>query len=284
MCENFLRNCAKHLLLVLNVLFLILGIGVLGLGTWLSVHKTSLINMIANVTTKAPTDDPEKEIEKIDNEVTYYFTIVALIIIGMGAFIVILSLVGCFGAIKESKCLLIFYAAIVIFVTLSQSIGIIVSAIMKEDVQNHLANTLNTTLVNYYGKQDDVTKLFNRGMEKHECCGMNGFKDFQHLDSSIDISPQCCRKSASKCNVVNLGETESQGCLIKFFDVMENRLEYAIIVAAVIIVTEILGIALALGLNNTINTTDDDPFGYDDDMQMRNTNFGRGAIDSVWPS
>ena len=70
----------------------------------------------------------------------------------------------------------------------------------------------------------------------------------------------------------------------QIFDVMENRLEYAIIVAAVIIVTEILGIALALGLNNTINTADDDPFGYDDDMQMRNTNFGRGAIDSVWPS
>ena len=278
MCENFLKSCAKNLLLVLNVLFLIVGIFVLGLGTWLSVHKTSFIDTLANVTTKQPTE----ELTEIDNEVNYYFTFAALIIIGMGAFIVILSLVGCFGAIKESKCLLIFYATIVIFVTLSQSILIIVSAIMKEAVQNHIARTLNTTLVKYYGRQEDLTRLFNRVMEKHKCCGANGFKDFQHLDNSIDVSPQCCRKG--ECNVDNLDKTKNQGCLDKFFNLIENRLEYAIIIAAVIIVTEILGISLALGLNNTISATDDDPFGYDDEMQMRNTNFGRGTIDSVWPS
>ena len=283
MCENFLKNCAKNLLLVLNVLFLIVGIFVLGLGTWFSVHKKSFIDTLANVTTKQPTGD----LTELDNEVNYYFTFAALIIIGMGAFIVILSLVGCFGAIKESKCLLIFYATIVIFVTLSQSILIIVSAIMKEGVQNHIAKTLNTTLVKYYGRQEDITKLFNRVMNKHKCCGAHGFKDFQHLNNSIDVSPQCCRsdrKDEVKCNVDNLDKTKNQGCLDKFFNLIEHRLEYAIIIAAVIIVTEILGISLALGLNNTISATDDDPFGYDDDMQMRNTDFGRGAIDSVWPS
>ena len=164
MCENFLKNCAKNLLLVLNVLFLIVGIFVLGLGTWLSVHKTSFIEMLANVTIKQPTGD----LTELDNEVNYYFTFAALIIIGMGAFIVILSLVGCFGAIKESKCLLIFYATIVIFVTLSQSILIIVSAIMKEGVQNHIAKTLNTTLVKYYGRQEDITKFCHNYLTKSQ--------------------------------------------------------------------------------------------------------------------
>ena len=117
-----MKICSKHLLIVLNILFFVLGLGVLVLGTWISVDKTSLFDLVSNTTS----DEKATKDETIfKSEIDYYFTFASLVIIGTGAFIVLLSLVGCCGAIKESKCLLITYALVVILITLVQSIGII---------------------------------------------------------------------------------------------------------------------------------------------------------------
>ena len=250
---------AKHLLILINVLSFILGITVITIGTWIAIDKSSLINLVANGTIP----ESGEEQTEVKKEVDYYFTFAALIIIGTGAFIVLLSLLGCFGAIKESKCLLITYASFVIFITLVQSTGIILSAVFQIQLQNHISTFLTSSL-KYYGREDHITQYWNTKMEHLNCCGVNGKDDFIKNMNATDV----CRDHA---------ET---GCLTKVIQVIKDDLHYAIIIAAAVILTEILGIAFALGLNNSIGGTKEDP--SENGLQMRSSHLDGSRIDSTW--
>lgn len=281
MCENFKKYCAKYLLIVINILFFVLGIGVTVVGTWIIAGKTSLINLVTNATIQA---DVSAE-ENMKNGVEYYFTFAALIVIGTGALIILLSLVGCFGAIKESKCLLILYASVVILITLAQSIGIILSAVFQQKLKTQIGKLFKSSLT-HYGTEPHITSIWNTKMNKLECCGVTDYSDFETLNSTILIPAFCCSKSTSTCNVDSLGKYDAEdprGCLEKGLEVITGNMHYAIIVAAAVIVIEILGIAFALGLSNNIDSDNDDD--SESQMELRGATYGGGGrIDSVWPS
>ena len=280
MCKKFMKTCSRHLLIVLNILFFIIGIGVLVLGTWISVDKKSLIDLISNTTSETNTSE---DAEKVKTEVDYYFTFASLVIIGTGAFIVLLSLVGCFGAIKESKCLLILYALVVILITMAQSIGIILSAVYQEQLKNHISTTLQPFL-QHYGNESDIKKIWDVKMTNLNCCGVKGWEDFKGLKPpTIEIAPVCCNPNQS-CNVATISDNKNSsvpGCVEKVFTDMKDQWMHAIIIAAVVILIEILGIAFALGLTNSISN-----YSYEDDdydgMQMEGTNRGGNRVDSMF--
>ena len=277
MCQNFMKTCSKHVLIVLNVLFFILGIGVLGLGTWISVDKTSLFDLVSNSTIYQ--NSSKSENENVTSEVNYYFTIASLGIIGTGAFIILLSLVGCCGAIKESKCLLITYAVVVILVTLVQSVGIILSAVYQPTLKTHISIALKPTL-QYYGYDQDrtITEIWDIKMKNLHCCGVDGYKDFIGLNTTSEIAEICC--IGGPCNTGNIeqnGNKAVPGCVDKVFSDLKEQWMHAIIVAGVIILTEILGIALALGLSNSMGNHDDE-----DEIDGMRMEGRHGRIDSMF--
>jgi len=269
-----MKTCSKHVLIVLNVLFFVLGIGVLGLGTWISVDKTSLFDLVSNSTIYQ--NSSKSANENVTSEVNYYFTLASLGIIGTGAFIILLSLVGCCGAIKESKCLLITYAVIVILITLIQSVGIILSAVYQPTLKTHISIALKPTL-RYYGYDQDrtITEIWDVKMTNLQCCGVDGYKDFIGLNTTSEIAEICC--IGGPCNTGNIeqnGNKDVAGCVDKVFSDLKEQWMHAIIVAGVIILTEILGIALALGLSNGMGNHDEI-----DGMQMEGRH---GRIDSMF--
>jgi hypothetical protein len=203
----------------------------------------------------------------------------------MGAFIMLLSLVGCCGSFKESKCLLITYSTVVILITLAQSVGIILSAVYQKEFQSGVSIELRHSL-NSYGKDQHVTLLWDLKMEALECCGVNGYTDFQTLDQNINITSICCGP-VDTCNSQNLERRPThapKGCVDKLFTDLKGSMKYAIIFAAVVIVVEILAIALALGLSNNINKNNEDDDEYDG-IAMGGTNHGGSSrVDSMFSS
>ena len=276
MCQNCMKTCSKQLLIVLNILFFVLGIGVLILGTWISVDKTSLLDLVSNSTTDQVLSRSEKEVK---NEVDYYFTIASLGIIGTGAFIVILSLVGCCGAFKESKCLLITYAVIVILVTLVQSIGIILSAVYQDELKTHISSALKPTLQHYgYDQDPAITKYWDTKMTTLQCCGIKGHQDFIGLNTTKNINEICCLGGpCTSSNIKQNGNETVPGCVDKAFLDLKDQWMHAIIIAGVIILTEILGIALALGLTNNMGNND-----YDDDDNGMQMEGRHNRVDSMF--
>lgn len=274
------KYCAKPLLILINLLFFVLGIVVLGIGIWISVSKDSFFELISNSTIPKEVKDLD---EKVKNEADYYFSMASLVVIGMGAFIMLLSLIGCCGSFKESKCLLITYATVVILITLGQSIGIILSAVYQKEFQTQVGNAFKPSLKSY-GTDHHVTLLWNLKMEGLKCCGVHGNNDFQNLDRTINITSICCGKALDTCNSVNLDRntnTAPPGCVDKLFKDLEGYMKYAIILAAVVIVVQILAIALALGLSNNINNDNEDGSDYDG-IAMSGTNYGGGRVDSMF--
>ena len=200
-----MKICSKHLLIVLNILFFVLGLGVLVLGTWISVDKTSLFDLVSNSTSE---ETPTKDETIVKTEIDYYFTFASLVIIGTGAFIVLLSLVGCCGAIKESKCLLITYALVVILITLVQSIGIILSAVYQENLKDHISKAF-APVIQQYGNDPFTTQVWDLKMESLECCGVNGYGDFEALKISTNISSICCNKNSDECTSETISQNKN---------------------------------------------------------------------------
>ena len=78
------------------------------------------------------------EQNEVENELSSYIDIASYIMIGVGALIMILTFFGIFGAIKETRCLLLTYAAVVIITTLAQSTGIILAAVYQDLLREHI--------------------------------------------------------------------------------------------------------------------------------------------------
>lgn len=69
------------------------GAVILGVGIWVKVDNSSLLGILEKV------DDAPSQL--------YHLSSVGYVLIGIGAFLLVIGFLGCCGAIKESKCMLL---------------------------------------------------------------------------------------------------------------------------------------------------------------------------------
>ena len=254
MCSKFdcekLVTFAKYLLVILNVVSFVLGVALITVGSWIAADKTSLIKLIGNVT-KIENKGEENSKEA---EVSYYFTVGSVMIIGTGSFIALLSMIGFFGAIKHSKCLLVSYVSAVITITLVQIAGMILLAVFQRELENHVIKFLQKTL-HYYEHEEHVTTAWDIKMERLNCCGVIGYEDF-NTTLSDNLPKFCCPEHATNCTVDFLkNQTREElkpGCFTEVYNTIKGNVHYDVLIVSAAIVTNILGIASALLLINTV--------------------------------
>ncbi|XP_078239792.1 tetraspanin-4 isoform X4 [Pogona vitticeps] len=95
MAHNCLQ-CIKYLMFVFNLLFWLGGCGILGVGIWLAVTQGNFATLSSSFPSLSA----------------------ANLLIITGTFVMIIGFVGCIGAIKENKCLLLsfFIMLLIVFV------------------------------------------------------------------------------------------------------------------------------------------------------------------------
>ncbi|XP_072127463.1 uncharacterized protein [Mobula birostris] len=84
LAQNCLQ-CLKYLMFVFNLLFWLAGCGILGVGIWLAVTQGNFATLSA----------------------TFPFLSAANLLMGMGTVAMVVGFLGCVGAIKENRCLLL---------------------------------------------------------------------------------------------------------------------------------------------------------------------------------
>ncbi|XP_067655675.1 CD9 antigen-like isoform X1 [Haliotis asinina] len=148
-CEKF--GCIKYLLYAFNVLFLILGLGIVGFGIWIRV-------------------DPDAG-KYINESVDFNALLTASsIFIGTGCFILFVGVVGICGTIRRSQCLLVvfFIGLFIIFLVLLAT-GVIV-LIQMDNVKDAFGDYLQSKVNVYHSDKD--AKLFIHNLQKaFHCCG-----------------------------------------------------------------------------------------------------------------
>ncbi|XP_034450381.1 tetraspanin 35 isoform X1 [Hippoglossus hippoglossus] len=224
-CFEFL----KYTMFVFNGIIFLAGAAILGVGIWVKVDSGSVLGFLGKIENAPP------ELKQVLD--------VGYLLIAIGLVLLIIGFLGCCGAMKESKCMLLLFFIIVLLVFIAEVAGAVVILVFRP-LTDELLQKLRTAAVQNirkdYGKNEDVTGLWNTTMTGLQCCGFDNSSNFvgspYYVDHNKQFPPQCCPDLKSSCNQTMADSgMKSPGCFQKIKDLIE--------INALVIVGVALGIA-----------------------------------------
>ncbi|XP_074077639.1 tetraspanin-1 [Macrotis lagotis] len=194
-CFTFL----KVTMVIFNLLIFLCGGVLLGVGIWVSVDGVSFLKIFGPVSSSA-----------------MQFVNVGYFLIAAGCALLILGFLGCYGAQKESKCVLIMFFSILLIIFIAE-IAAAVVALVYTSLAEHLLNALVVPEIRkVYGQQPDITQVWNSTMEGLHCCGFNNYTDFEgspFFEENHAFPSYCCGNyTAGSCSADVAEKAEVQGC------------------------------------------------------------------------
>ncbi|KAM7409372.1 hypothetical protein PAMA_001039 [Pampus argenteus] len=179
------------------------GLTLLAMGIWVSVDGGSFLRLLGPFSQQG-----------------MQFVNVGFFCITIGAVLVLLGLLGCCGAHKESKCLLLVFFSIVLIIFIAEVAAAVVA----------LAYSSFTD----YGSDPVVTKMWNTTMTELNCCGFTNYTDFVgskfEKENGGSLPPICCWTNRVPCSPSEAERSAVQGC---FKDILETLKEHANIVGGI---------------------------------------------------
>ncbi|NXU09500.1 TSN8 protein, partial [Pardalotus punctatus] len=104
------------------------------------------------------------------------------VLIAVGAIIMVLGFLGCCGAVKESRCMLMLFFIGLLLILILQVTGGILGAVYKSETEASLNQTLKESvnaLKSTTGEHKDFQEEFQKFERKNQCCGLlNGPADW----------------------------------------------------------------------------------------------------------
>ncbi|XP_058034144.1 tetraspanin-1 [Ahaetulla prasina] len=235
-CFTFL----KVMMILFNLAIFLGGAALLGIGIWVSVDSKSFLNIFGAISASV-----------------LQFVHVGYLLIAIGVVLFLLGFLGCCGAQKESKCLLITFFSIILIIFIIEVAGAVVALVYTSLAQTLLQATVAKLLKDDYGKDSPLTEAWNVTMTELKCCGLSNYTDFNNsyfYKASKHFYPgQCCNSSILSVSGTTCNETLAENSAVKgCFDQMltEIRRNAAVVggVAAGIGALEIGAMAVAMYL------------------------------------
>jgi len=191
-------KCAKIVLIVYNIIFLLSGIFLIGLGIWLVVDGR--VNNLVDLT--------------FNGSNSRLLRNAAIILITMGVLVVIISVLGFVAAITENMILLTIYIAFLVIIFCGEICGGVVAIVFKDRIiyglKDILSDSLDKQLSNnstshYYnelknGSSDssscftsDVGYLWDWAQITFKCCGIETSNDgySSRLNTTYNFQSMC---------------------------------------------------------------------------------------------
>ncbi|KAJ7405703.1 hypothetical protein WISP_138052 [Willisornis vidua] len=164
----------KYSMFIFNFLFWVCGSIILGVSIWIRVSK-----------------DAQEELE-IDSSL---FAGVDLLI-AVGSIIMVLGFLGCCGAVKESRCMLLLFFIGLLLILILQVVGGILGAVYRSQVETSLNKTLIDSVNALQGSTQDhkvFQEKFQKFERKNQCCGLlKGPEDWGNNFNNPSGSSKIC--------------------------------------------------------------------------------------------
>ncbi|XP_062979136.1 tetraspanin-1-like [Elgaria multicarinata webbii] len=205
-CFSFL----KIMMFVFNGVIFLGGLALLGIGIWVKVDSGSFVKLLGAA---AP------QLMQLVN--------VGYLCMAVGAFLLLMGFMGCCGAMKESKCLLLVFFAVTLILFIAEVAGAVV-VLAFCSVANifveYLKNWATKTLREDYGRQEDITAVWDTTMKELKCCGFNNYGDFNssYFYQIHEKYPSFCCLDNNKCQESAIDHSK-QGCLREFEVFLSNK-------------------------------------------------------------
>jgi len=175
--EGCLPNLVKYLLFFTNLLVFILGIVTLGFGIWVVVDKPSFLNLF---------DDAQQILNENDiNTEGFDISVYAsapVVLIVVAVIVALIAFFGCFGAIKENKCMLITYFIIILCIFIAFIVGAVL--VYQGKFESEIKDPLRDSIKYYKDKEgtaldESVKGAWNTVQAEFKCCGVDNATDWK---------------------------------------------------------------------------------------------------------
>lgn len=212
---------------IFNGAIFLAGAAILGVGVWAKVDTGSLLGFLSEVEGAPP------GLDQLVN--------VSYLLIAVGAVLLVIGFLGCCGAVRESRCMLLTFFSIVLILFIIEIAGAVILLVyegLAEDLVGSLENQMRKDIQNNYGKEDGVTSLWNATMTEFKCCGFTNYTDFDGSPFFMEhrklyYPSQCCNHTLIEnglCSTDYAEISNIDGCYSKLVEFIE---ENAVIIAAV---------------------------------------------------
>lgn len=241
---NGCGKCVRFLMFAVNFIVWVSSIAILVLGIWTVVDRPYLEELLGS---------------------EMYIT-AAYILIATGCIIFFVSFLGCFGALKEVKCMLLTYFIIVLLIFIILLIGGILGYVFKDKAQTTVHHAMMSAIKEYDSKSEElssVTKAWDETQRAMKCCAIKNqdewLKRNNEFNSSLKIPKSCCKidPNTEETMECQARPTESnsytEGCFLKATKFVE---QHALILGGVgisVALIMVLGLILSLVLFKMIN-------------------------------
>lgn len=191
MADGCISNIVKYALFITNFLIFVLACAVLGCGIWVLVDKPAFLDLFSKAEDLLPDLEGDLDIS--------LYTSAAYIIIVVAALVAIISFFGCFGAIKESKCMLGTYFVLILAMFIVMVVGAVLG--YTGDFETTLKDPLKKALTAYKDKpQGDketaYKNIWNEVQYELKCCGVDNAADWHtgghQFNSGVMVPAGCC--------------------------------------------------------------------------------------------
>ncbi|GFU28304.1 tetraspanin-11 [Nephila pilipes] len=244
MVEGFAK-VIKYALFLANCVILVCGISVFAVGVWTLADKSFMERLLG----------------------TDLYVSSTAILIATGVIVTIISFLGCFGAIKEIKCMLLTFFIILFMIFIIMLVGGILGYVFRNEVEKQMKQEMITSIP-LYKNETAVTDAWDAVQEYFKCCGIvvdssPGYDIWQKKNSEFQkdrskrVPESCCKRrdtsSVRTCQAEPFGNAFDEGCSEKLEEFVKNHAlilgGIGIGISCVLIVGMMLSCALFLMIN-----------------------------------
>ncbi|XP_028915258.1 tetraspanin-4 isoform X2 [Ornithorhynchus anatinus] len=177
-------HCIKYLMFLFNLLFWLGGCGILGVGIWLAVTQGNFATLSSSFPSLSA----------------------ANLLIATGAFVMVIGFVGCVGAVKENKCLLLSFFIMLLLVLLLELTVVILFFAYTDKIDKYAQQDLRDGL-HLYGTEGNIglTNAWSIIQTDFRCCGVSNYTDWFAVYNSTRVPDSCCLEFSDSCGLHSPG-------------------------------------------------------------------------------
>ncbi|XP_033621487.1 tetraspanin-9 isoform X3 [Fukomys damarensis] len=210
------------------------GCGLLGVGIWLSVSQ-------GNFATFSP---------------SFPSLSAANLVIAIGTIIMVTGFLGCLGAIKENKCLLLSFFIVLLIILLAELILLILFFVYMDKVNENAKQDLKEGLLLYNTENNvGLKNAWNIIQAEMRCCGVTDYTDWYPVLGENTVPDRCCMENSQGCGRNSTTPVWRTGCYEKVKMWFDENKHVLGTVGMCILIMQILGMAFSMTLFQHIHRT-----------------------------
>ncbi|XP_038663279.1 tetraspanin-4a isoform X2 [Scyliorhinus canicula] len=226
MAQNCLQ-CLKYLMFIFNLFFWLGGCAILGVGIWLAVTQGNF----ATLSTTIP------------------FISAANLLIGIGIIAMIVGFLGCVGAIKENKCLLLTFFILLLIIFVMEMVCGILFSVYRGQIDTYAREDLKQGLQLFDTDGNiGLTNAWSIIQTDFRCCGVSNYTDWFEAFNTTGAPDSCCREYSVSCGLHSPDTWWKDACYEKVKMWLQDNLLAVGIFTLCSALVQVVGLTFALTL------------------------------------